>query len=112
MTEHYIYIDVPHEFELDWTLIPRDSRGDIGHGCDYIMTIVTGYPTLFIRNSGAKLSEGDLYKVSFEKPEDETLCLLKTGFKTVNKQVVDDYLIKEELKRIKHYETYNRSPRC
>lgn len=111
MTEHYIYIDVPHSFNLDWDLISAPERQS-AHAAAHVMTAVNGHTTTFIRNSGAKLSNGDLYKVSFNKQEDETFFILKTPFKIVNKQVVDDYLIKEELKRIKHYETYNRSPRC
>jgi hypothetical protein len=108
---NYVYIDVPHEFELDWELIPLAQRPAL-HAAEHVMTVVTGYPTKFIRNSGAKLSQGDVYKVSFKKQEDETFFILKTPFKIVNKQVVDDYLTKEELKRIKHYETYSRNPRC
>lgn len=106
----YVYIDVPHSFDLDWDLISASARQS-NHAADHVMTVVTGYPTTFIRNSGAKLSQGDVYRVSFNEQEDETFFILKTPFKIVNKQVVDDYLIKEELKRIKHYETYSRNPR-
>ena len=106
--KHYIYID-SEDFELDWNLIPDSSKVN---AANRVMTVVTGHPTEFIRNCGAKLSEGDLYKVSFKRKEDETFFILKTPFKLVNKQVVDDYLTKEELKRILHYETYSRNPRC
>lgn len=111
MTEHYIYIDVPYSFELDWNLIPK-SQQQHAMAAEHVMTVVTGYPTKFIYNSGAELSEGDLYKVILNSKEEETFCLLKTGFKLVNKQVVDDYLIKEHTKRIMNYDKNYGSPRC
>lgn len=107
----YVYIDVPHWFRLPWDLIPR-SQQEEPMAAEHVMTVVTGHVTHFIRNRGAKLSEGDVYRVSFEKEEDKTFFILKTQFKIVNKQVVDDYLNKEHIKRITNYETYNRSPRC
>lgn len=110
MTE-YIYIDVPHSFELDWQLIPK-SQQENPFAAQHVMTVVTGHKTHFIRNSGAKLSEGDLYRVSFETEQDKTFFILKTQFKVVNKQVVDDYLIKEHTKRIMNYDKNYGSPRC
>ena len=105
----YVYIDVPYEFNLDWSLITNPDMPSLQ--ADQVMTVVNGHTTEFVRNSGAGLSAGDLYRVSFKQQEDEVFFLLKTPFKIVNKQVVDDYLIKEELKRTLHHETYNRNPR-
>lgn len=111
MTEHYIYIDVPHEFELDWDLVPYSQQEDL-HPAEHVMTVVTGHPTKFIRNSFAKLSGGDLYRVSFKNEKDQLFFILKTPFKIVNKHLVDDFLSDDELKRKLRNETYNRSPRC
>lgn len=106
---HYVYVDVPDEFEIDWSILPAEYRDKVG-AADYLMTLKIGYPAEFIRNNLAKLSDGDLYKVSFDNEEDELFFILKSQFKLVNKQVVDDFLADYEQRR-KKSETYYRNPR-
>jgi hypothetical protein len=77
-------MDIDHsKFELDW---------NYGTNCNEVLkNMLPAYNVEFIRNSGAKLSEGDLYRVT--DTEDNILILMiKYGFPIVDAKTVDYYL--------------------
>lgn len=83
---HVFYVDVPYTYDYVW--------GRLRSGPD-VLTRDFGVKFEFICNSNAKISEGDVHRVTVKDYKDEVFFLLKTGFKKVNTNVVDTFLSKK-----------------
>ena len=98
---HTFYIDIPHGFKYD------HSNGD----GDVTVARQLGVPIVeFICNSVAKISDGDVYEVTVKDEQDETFLILKYGFRTIDRSVVEEYRARKR----REYERYSwhESPRA
>jgi phosphorylcholine metabolism protein LicD len=80
---HTFYINVPSDYKYDWSISSSPA---------VVLSIEHGAYIEFICNSWAKISEGDVYKVKVNSVKDELFFLLKTGFKKIKTEVVNEYL--------------------
>ena len=76
-----IYIDVLKH--------PPFQHGD--KNVDDLMSRVLGINAKFICNSYARISNGDIYELSFENIEDATAFVLKNEYDLVDKEKVEYY---------------------
>jgi hypothetical protein len=93
-----IYVDVPSDYPYKF------GRYESG---PQVLTRDFGVSFTFICNSHAKISEGDVHRIEFDSEAEELLFLLRTPFKLLNKDVVENYI---NMKRMKQNEANHRSP--
>jgi hypothetical protein len=80
---HKFYIEVPNNYKYDWSI------AKIAHE---VLSTEYNAAIEFICNTGARISEGDVFSVTTENVGDELFFLLKTGFKKMNTHDVETYL--------------------
>lgn len=68
-----LYIDVPYGRPVDWTISPSIERV-----LEHELNLRT---VKFICNSGAGLSDGDLYAIELRDDDSDVLFYLRTGIK-------------------------------
>ena len=84
---HSIYIDHPDGLG-SYPFWPVDKTG-----ADVVARKL-GFPVKFVCNAYAKISDGDVYEVFLENPEDATAFVLKgkyREYKLVDKEKVEKY---------------------
>lgn len=79
-----VYLDIDHsKYILDWKY---------GSGCAEVLEkMLPIHKVEFIRNSGARLSDGDLYRVT-DTEDNILLLMIKYCFPIVDADTVDYYL--------------------
>jgi hypothetical protein len=83
---HTFYIDIPDNYERDW------SNGAHWAEPDSVLARQLGVKTIeFVCNSIAKISDGDAYEVTVDGEYDETILILKHGFRKLDSAVVEAY---------------------
>jgi hypothetical protein len=93
-----IYVDVPSNYPYKFGKYESGPQ---------VLTRDFGVNFTFICNRAAKISEGDVHRIEFDSTDDELLFLLKTEFRILNKDVVENYI---NMKRMKQNEANHRSP--
>jgi hypothetical protein len=79
-----VYLDIDHsKYELDWKY---------GAKCETVLEkMLPIHKVEFIRNSGARLSDGDLYRVT-DTEDNILLLMIKYCFPIVDSDTVDHFL--------------------
>jgi hypothetical protein len=86
---HSVYIDYPdHPGSYDF-------REDEHYGAD-VVSRKLGTKAVFVCNAYAKISNGDIYEVLFEDPEDATAFVLKCEYDLIDKSKIDEYRNKDK----------------
>jgi hypothetical protein len=97
-----IYVDVPSDYPYKFGKYESGPQ---------VLTRDFGVTFTFICNRAANLSgdeaHGDIHRIEFDSEAEELLFLLRTPFKLLNKDVVENYI---NIKRIKQNEANHRSP--
>lgn len=78
-----IYVDVPNDYPYEF------NRYELG---PQVLTRDFGVNFTFICNAGARISEGDVHRVEFKDDAEEIIFILKSPFRTLNKEVVERYI--------------------
>jgi hypothetical protein len=94
-----IYVDVPSNYPYKFGKYESGPQ---------VLTRDFGVSFTFICNRAAKISEGDIHRIEFDSEAEELLFLLRTPFKLLNKDVVENYI---NMKRMKQHEARNRNSR-
>lgn len=76
------YIDIPYEYHYDWK---------IAKDCQEVLRVQEGFATvIFIANRDAKLSAGDLYKVTLKEDDCPEFFVLRKEYKFVSKEIIEN----------------------
>lgn len=94
-----IYIDVPSDYPYDFNLCSEVN------GCLRMQERIPGQ-VQFICNSLGKISNGDVYKIAFDRPlseGDKLFFLIKHGFNIIDSAIVEEFMLNKK-RGIKFYE--------
>jgi hypothetical protein len=95
-----IYVDVPNDYPYEF------GRYESG---PQVLTRDFGVNFTFICNAGARISEGDVHRVEFKDDAQEIIFILKSPFRTLNKEVVERYIDSTKPRLRQRYETSYRN---
>jgi len=80
------YVSVPNTWSVgkDWS----GTR----YGDELVHKLTGTKEVVFIVNSSARLSDGDLYRIKLHDTDDEVFYLLRTGFTKIDDDKIETYL--------------------
>jgi hypothetical protein len=84
-----VYVDVPSNLYTGY-----QYNFKLHKDCSEVLRMQEGIDgkVKFVCNSAGGFSDGDVYELTFETPEDVTLYLVKNKFELIDKEIVDAHI--------------------